>query len=309
MAKFFFCILISISSMAYSWDELGHRTVANIAFNHLTQAALSAVQNLLQGENFIDTATWADEVKRLPGWTQTATYHYVSVGDGANYFQTLSSLPALEQDKGDVIMAIMKGILILRDPRSDLKSKNWALKFLIHFVGDLHQPMHTGLREDHGGNSLPVLWFTQRLNLHALWDGAIVQTAYGKQLQRLTLKEQDRWFATFLMNKYPQASRLVIDLDIYSWLATTMAVRPIAYKGYDGNNIAYLKQVLPYLEAQIIRGGLDLACLLNTIFANPNQLSPKEIQLINGLDAALKRSFLPIIQLTPVMSPRSGFFN
>lgn len=298
MSRIFLAVFVLIyGSLTLAWHELGHRTTATIAYSQLTPKAKQAIQFLLQAEDFTDVSVWPDTIKGKAGWKQTSAYHYSSVSDNKTYLETLSKLPVPQQNQGDLVMATMKAILTLRDPQTPVQAKYLSLKFLIHFIGDLHQPLHTGRPEDKGGNSVRLNWFGRSMNLHSLWDGEMLATAYADPLNKLDPKEQDKWFAGFLMKKYPQAHRMSCEIDVLGWFNNTMALRPAVYDGYNGNNTAYLQKNIGPLEQQVLIGGYKLACLLNILFENPTVLTVQEKQLIQSLNSSLNRSFLPIVQL------------
>lgn len=298
MSRFFLAIFVFIyGSATLAWHQLGHRTTATIAFTQLTPKAKQSVQFLLGSEDFADVSNWPDSIKGTAGWKQTSAYHYASVPDKGNYLETLARLPVPQQNKGDLVMATLKAILTLRDPQTPVQAKYWSLKFLIHFIGDLHQPLHTGRPEDQGGNAVSVNWFGKSTNLHSIWDGVMFETAYADQLNKLDPKNQDKWFAGYLMKKYPQTHRISCEIDVLGWFNNTMALRPMAYDGYNGNNAAYLQKNISPLEQQVLIGGYKLACLLNILFENPPILTPHEKMLIQSLNSSLNRNFLPLIQL------------
>src|SRR6476619_6085279 len=158
-----------LPSPAFAWGKTGHRVVAAIADTQLSGLARAHVEEILgRGESLDEAANWPDEMRSAPGqfWQKTATpWHYVTL-NGIIYDHT----PA----EGDALEALSHYRDVLRDPRATLAEKQTALRFIVHLVGDLHQPLHVGKCCDRGGNEVKVKWFGRDLNLHSVWDSALV---------------------------------------------------------------------------------------------------------------------------------------
>jgi S1/P1 Nuclease len=149
-----------------SWGFTGHKTIGQIAFNHLTPQARSAVQELLADQSLADAATWADQVRNDPEYSNTASWHFINVPLGLSFEQFQQQVA--NTDKMNVYTALLKEEKLLTDPASTHEQKVAALKFVAHLVGDIHQPMHVSRAEDKGGNTIQVNYDGQGTNLHAL---------------------------------------------------------------------------------------------------------------------------------------------
>ena len=303
MKKILVCCLFAFGSSAFAWAPVGHEAVAQIAFQKLTPLAVTEVKLILGNDDFVRSANWADSVKSNSQWKQTATYHYTSVDDGRSYFETIASLPNDKQNQGDIVMAISKSLLTLRDAKSSIVNKKYALKFLIHFVSDIHQPLHVGRFADKGGNAISVNWYGKMLNLHWLWDGAIIETALSNKLKTVPASQQSNWLANYLLAKNLKTKRYEGKLDIEEWINGSFAIRPLVYDGYSASNDSYMKATLPYVESQMLKAGLNLAATLNTVFADTAVLSTSESELIKSLNKSLGRDFRPIVNLEPAFGP------
>jgi hypothetical protein len=149
---------------ALSWGAEGHQVIAKLAESQLTPKAFSEVNRLLAMEpdaTLASISTWADE-HRNPA---TAPWHYVNFPRGDCTYVPERDCP----DGKCVVGAINKQVVILRSNAPDDK-KLLALKYVVHFVGDVHQPLHAGYGDDRGGNTYQLQAFMRGSNLHAVWD-------------------------------------------------------------------------------------------------------------------------------------------
>jgi hypothetical protein len=154
---------------AQAWGPLGHQTVAMAARVQLTPEALARLQELMDlepGTTLADIAIWADE-HRSP---ETAPWHYVNfpVGD-CNY------RPARDCPDGQCIVAALDAQLQILSSRAPPPARLQALKWVVHLVADLHQPLHAGMAEDRGGNRYQLQFLLRWSNLHALWDSGLIR--------------------------------------------------------------------------------------------------------------------------------------
>ena len=157
-----------LSGKAHAWGPVGHQTVAMAARAQLTPEALSRLQELMALEpaaTLADIATWADE-HRSP---ETAPWHYVNfpVGD-CNY------RPARDCPDGQCIVAALDAQLQTLSSTAPPPERLQALKWVVHLVADLHQPLHAGMLEDRGGNRYQLQFLLRWSNLHALWDSGLI---------------------------------------------------------------------------------------------------------------------------------------
>ncbi len=161
-------LFLVLPAAAAAWGPTGHRVVGQIAEDHLSAAARRGVEALIGPESLAEAATWADEIRSDPTWDKAAPWHYISIDDGETLETTRRS------SDGDVLWAIHHFSDVLRSADASHEEKGEALKFLVHFVGDVHQPLHVGRRADQGGNSVQVSWFGETTNLHRVWDSEMI---------------------------------------------------------------------------------------------------------------------------------------
>ena len=167
--------LVTASLFLISWGVVGHRAIGKIAENHLSAKAKKAVMEILGSESLAMVSTYPDEIRPYPKYAYTAPWHYVNLPEGLSYEDFSIQLKSLE--KPNIYKAILTNISDLKDPAKSNQEKVFALKFLVHLVGDIHQPMHTGHAEDSGGNGIKVKLMRRETNLHGLWDSGLIDYA------------------------------------------------------------------------------------------------------------------------------------
>jgi S1/P1 Nuclease len=251
-------ILPFVASNAFAWGQEGHRVVATIAEKHMTANARAKVQEILGVDGpMAAVANWADEIR--PSRPQTAPWHYIDIPLNATDID-----PARDCRNGDcVTAAITRFLAVLRDASSTSAAKNEALKFIIHFVGDLHQPLHCEDNNDRGGNGLQVTFFGRNANLHSVWDTLLIEHIDANTDNYATM---------------PGAK--IEDSDISAWQQGTVegwaleshaVARQVAYEALPPGQKAdlgmdYLKAVAPAVDLQLARAGMRLAYILNQVF-------------------------------------------
>lgn len=245
---------------ARAWGPQGHEIVADIAYREMTPAARGQVSALLGGDARIlmaANANWADEIRQER--PDTARWHYVNIELGSRRYDAARDCP-----HGDCIVAqIEKDRRILSDRHASRAARAMALRFLIHFLGDVHQPLHAADDHDRGGNDIGVTIGQYRTSMHHLWDGDLV-TMLGENPARIAWRIESRF--SHAQKKAWQAgtpaawafeSFQVAERDIYAPLhGRSDVVLPESYEESEA----------PIVRAQLEKGGLRLAWMLNTIF-------------------------------------------
>lgn len=219
-----FCVVLSfvfVSSvlkpqMVLAWGRTGHRAIGEIAQRHVSSKTQRQIKKILDRDNLADGSIWADMVRSNPSRNFQSRWHYINVEDGQVYAKPKDETSS--KPKENVIWAIDLMVDILRDRASHPKvSKSQALKLLIHFVGDLHQPLHVGRRVDKGGTDLQVVFFSQPYNLHGVWDSGIIEKF------ELSYTE----LADHLQRQYQ--GRVVQQLTPVDWANESIKLRPYVY--------------------------------------------------------------------------------
>jgi hypothetical protein len=263
-----------VPSPVLAWGKTGHRVVAAIADTQLSGLARAHVQEILgPGESLDEAATWPDEMRSAPSafWQKTATpWHYVTL-NGIIYDHAPS--------EGDALEALDHFRSVLEDPNASFADKQLALRFVVHIVGDLHQPLHVGKCCDRGGNDVKVSWFGKPTNLHAVWDSQLVDeeqlsfTELAAKLERHISNRQliDWW-----------------DINPRDWISESAQIRDTLYppparpkkgqKVKKGQTLlpdlsySYVYKFTPLMEQRLSQGGVRLAAYLNALFAKPQPL-------------------------------------
>lgn len=258
MKKYLFIAILFVSSIALiSWGTIGHRAVAKIAENHLTPKTQIAIKELLGKETLPDVSTWADEIRSNPANNYTGAWHYVNVDAGLTFEQFANAVKNMPE--ANVYKMTMRCLLDLENPAKSKKDKATALKFLIHFIGDLHQPMHVSHSADKGGNAISITFNNNDTNLHSLWDSGIIEK------QDLTYPKMAAAYDTATPE---QIAKWQSD-SIMVWLWESYQIAEILYKEVADNpklDQEYYEEHLPTLQNRIEKGGIRLAGVLNKIF-------------------------------------------
>jgi hypothetical protein len=245
---------------AASWGASGHSIVAEIAQRRLEPDALRRIKELLGGEvSLASVANWADHVALLR--PNTYNWHFVNIPyDATGYDAQRDCRPT---PKGDcVIAAIARPRDALARASSSRQERIEALMFLVHFVGDIHQPLHCADRNDAGGSQLPVTFFGEPTTLHLVWDVGIIERRSFDWGEHVRLIEQN-WFPgkdiTALQRGEPAD---------WAWEAHRLAVE-VAYVLPENHElgIEYFHRSLSTVDRQLALAGIRLARLLNETFA------------------------------------------
>ncbi|MDO6763015.1 S1/P1 nuclease [Agarivorans sp. 1_MG-2023] len=245
-------IITLISLPSHAFGVLGHQLIAYIAQQQLTPHANHQIELLLDGQSLVNASTWADQARRTALWKHSGPWHYINIPEEQSLQQ------AKRSSKGDVLSQLKYFENTLLDQTLNNEERQQALKFYIHFVGDLHQPLHVAYAKDRGGNSTRVKWYGKTSNLHRVWDTQLLDTKHGSVEQ----------YAQYLARNYPRTNTQGSYED---WLQETRALVPAAYQ-FSSIKLAdeYAEQHRSSLEKQLMRAGTRLASKLNQLLATPN---------------------------------------
>ena len=257
------CLLVA--SPCLGWGPEGHRIASSIATHHLTPEAQAAVTQLLGGQSLADVSTWADEIRSDSSYRWASPLHYSNVEPGADAFDLQRDCP----EQGCVVSAIIKYTDVLRSQDASREARTEALKFLVHFVQDVHQPLHVSRARDRGGNDIKVEFFHDRTNLHRVWDSGLIRRtkkpwlACATELQQAITPEQvAQWKSTDPVEWATESYKLALS-HAYA----------IPENGQIGQ--AYLERCLPVVNERLAMAGVRLATLLNEIFAEETKPLPE----------------------------------
>lgn len=267
--------LICLAPNALGWGRFGHEVTGHLAMYELTPTALAAVEELLEGESLARATVWADEVR--PDRPVTAPFHYIN--GPVNQLEPTQANFNLAQ--GNVHSAILGYAEILADLTREPGERREALKFLIHFIGDLHQPLHAGFAEDRGGNDIPVIHKGELSNLHRYWDTLILEpysqryssAEYAAILfERYSSDERQRWASSKDPRDWVLESRSWIFAGLYPPPRTDQA--DIIEGPIGVVDESYRQVWQPVAEKQLARSGSRMARALNLIFVSGSSPFP-----------------------------------
>jgi hypothetical protein len=249
---------------AAAWGGQGHRLVARIADSELTPQAHAEVARLLAGEpdpTLAGVATWADDLRKSDPTLgkRSAPWHYVNLAEN-----DCGYVPPRDCPNGECVVEALKAqTAILADPNHSLPMRRQALKFVVHFVGDIHQPMHAGYAHDKGGNDFQLQFNGKGTNLHSLWDSGMLfdrhldDDAYLKQLLALPRPAADSGPAL------PPPSA------VWAQASCRIAITPGVYPASHVLPDDYVATWRPVAEAQLRLAGDRLAEILNAALGTP----------------------------------------
>ncbi|KAB5485236.1 S1/P1 nuclease [Flagellimonas hadalis] len=235
------------------WGKTGHRVTGEIAQSHLTGKTKRALTDLLDGHSLAFVSTFADDIKADRAYNKFSPWHYVNYPLGINYIDSEKS------EEGDIITAIEECRAIIKNKANSREDRVFYLKMLIHFIGDLHQPMHASRAEDKGGNDIQVQWFGQGTNLHSIWDKNLIES-YGMTFTEL---------ADELGNVSKKERKKIQEGTIYDWVDESHDICAELYdsvKVGDKLGYQYSYKYNDLLFQQLQKGGLRLAKVLNDLF-------------------------------------------
>ena len=257
--------LISLTSApAFAWGQTGHRVTGAIAEAHLGEAARAGVAGLIGPETLAEASTWADFMRASdePFWRAAGPFHYVTVPHGHAYHEVGAP------EEGDAVSALALFADVVRDENAPLEERRRALRFIVHIIGDLHQPLHAGNGTDRGGNDVAVTWFGQETNLHSVWDSKMIE---GWQL---SFTEISAWLGAKITSEQAAAW---METDPAVWIAESTAIRDTIYPqetrlGYD-----YAFAHKQTVDTRLSMAGVRIAAYLNALFEDDApQAEPRE---------------------------------
>lgn len=252
--RFILTIVVFVVSAlnVMAWGPTGHRVIGEIAEKHLTKKAKKQISALLGLESLAEVSTWMDEIRSDDRYDYTHSWHYTTIPDGKTY-------ETRDNDQGQLIERIEMMIITLQSEDSSLATQAEALKFLVHLVGDLHQPLHVGNGNDRGGNDIKVKFFYDSSNLHRVWDSGIIDH------QLYSYSE----LAAIIDHTSEEQISLWLGGSAATWAEECMQYREQIYDMGDPERMGYeyVYKNWSLLENQLLKAGIRLAGILNSIYS------------------------------------------
>ncbi|TQV76727.1 S1/P1 nuclease [Aliikangiella marina] len=233
----------------------GHRITGELAEIYLTEDAKNQIDAILDNESLAEISTYVDQMRSEPTtfWRKTSRpFHYVTVPDGKTYAQ-VGAPP-----QGDAVTALEKYKTVLLDSKSSREDKALAIKWIVHIIADLHQPLHVGNGLDRGGNNFKVTYFGKETNLHSVWDTEMIE-GFG-----LSYSEFTNWLARKITQQQVKQWQAT---DPLVWIEESQAIRADIYPKDTNLRFSYPHKHLPTLKVRMQQAGVRIALYLNEIFA------------------------------------------
>lgn len=241
---------------ARAWGAHGHEIIATIALQELNPQAREQVARLLGNPAMlIHEANWADEIRDRR--RETGPWHYVDIPLGAPRY-----LAARDCPRGDCVVAqIAAAQRVLANPRQSSAARADALRFLIHLVADIHQPLHAVDNDDRGGNQVRITVRGDRTNLHQLWDTRVVEALgfdsarAAQDIRRSISPPQRKHWQAGSAAAWATESHIVARDQVYPDMQGRRSLRL---------SPTYVREKIPVTRQQLAKAGVRLAWLLNT---------------------------------------------
>ncbi|GHA39770.1 endonuclease [Salinimicrobium marinum] len=257
MKNLLLLVAVLISSISFAseedWGRTGHRATGEIAEQYLSKKAKKKIDEILGGQSLALVSTFGDDIKSDPRYREFGPWHYVNLEEGQTEYSVEEANPA-----GDLVVAIRKCMEVLEDKNATREDKEFYLKMLVHFVGDLHQPFHAGRGEDKGGNDIQVRWFNDGSNIHRVWDSEMINdfqmsyTELASAADRLSKKEE----------------REIASGSLLDWMYESKELSSRVYDSVEiGEKLgySYMYEWFPVVREQLQKGGIRLAKVLNEV--------------------------------------------
>lgn len=240
------------------WGQTGHRIIGEIAESHLSQKARIAIRNILGTESLAIASTWADFVKSDSAFSYLNNWHYINLKPGLTHQEFTAWLKT--DTAADAFTKLNFLIRELKKKTLPADKKKFYLRLLIHITGDIHQPLHTGREEDQGGNRIKIFWFNEPTNLHSLWDEKLID------MQKLSYTE----YSSAINHSHVQQRMVWQQQPLAEWFYESYLLADKIYKSITQPEpklgYRYNYEYIDIVNTQLLKGGVRLAGLLNSIF-------------------------------------------
>jgi len=271
-------VLLLIAPAALAWGPEGHAIVADIAQRHLTPSASREVRRLLalEGDTRLDQiSSWPDEIRK--DHPETGPWHYVDIPLRAPGYNRRRDCP----HGNCIVVKLPQFLRVLADRKAAPRVRLEVLKWVVHLVGDIHQPLHNEDHDDFGGNKVKLVYFGQPTNLHKIWDTGILEQATGLRMNpvdysfdhaatRKVAVRMDRRISAKCRAHWTPAHPLAdIDAEAVRWSDHShMLAQRVGYGDLPARRVgpwsgAYQRKAWPVVRTQLEAAGVRLAAVLN----------------------------------------------
>jgi len=275
-----FLVALAATNVA-AWGDLGHETIAYVATDFVTSATETFFQKILKdtSANYLaNVSTWADSYKYTTPGEYSKPYHFIDALDSP----PTSCNVDYDRDCGStgcVVAAIQNYTEVLTKTSSSAAAKDTAAMMIVHFVGDIHQPLHDE-NLDYGGNDVDVTFGGESTNLHAIWDTNMPEkyaggysltdartwaTTLTKSIKSGTYESDAAGWLTGIELSDPVTSSMVWASDANAYVCSVVMPNGLAPLETGDLDTTYYKSCLPTIELQFAKAGYRLAAWLNLI--------------------------------------------
>lgn len=252
-----FGIFSFITDLCYGWDGYGHKVIAAIAERYCSADTKNEIAALIGPDKSLrDISNWADEMRENN--RITAKWHYVYIPRRENSYAAERDCPKA----GCLISAIEHFKETLADDQVSKEKREEALSFIVHLIGDLHQPLHCGYREDNGGNWVKVRFLRRKSNLHKVWDSDIIARNeigfydYVNMLEKRMTPERQQELMKGAVVDWVFESRSLLQNYVYDFDSS----KKLGSEYYD--------KALRIVDEQLLKAGIRLAGILDAALAS-----------------------------------------
>ena len=247
-------LMFSIGQNSWGWGLTGHRVVAGIAEQRLNTKGKALVKEILVDKSLPEVANWMDFIKSSDSYKYLDSHHYVNIEDNKTY------IDSEKNPKGDIVKEICSSYEKLKSKNTPIDDRKTALKILVHLIGDIHQPLHVGSKEDLGGYLKKAKWFGKATNLHLVWDEELIDSqklSYTEYVSFIYKNSPDlnKWEKTNLLEYVNESNEL--RLKIYSGLDAFNSG-----KGYS-LTYRYIYDHIDIINKRLLQAGVRLAKLID----------------------------------------------
>ena len=238
---------------AFGWGQTGHRVVGYVAQQHLSAEAEARLADVLRSESLAQVSTWMDEIRADDAYDHTSSWHWVTIPDGMTYAETEKN------PDGDVLGKIREITAALKSDTLSAETERNYVRYLVHLVADIHQPLHVGTGEDRGGNEFTVVWFGEASNLHRVWDSGMIdrkQLSFTELAGFVDARATDDRIARWQEDA------------VEVWAEESMSYRDQVYDVPQDRELGYEYSYRNFetVEKRLLQAGVRLAAVLNEIY-------------------------------------------
>ena len=248
-----FLLFFAISAATFGWGATGHRIVGLIAERHLSKKVKKKISLILEKKTLAEVSNFMDFIKSDRTYRHMSPWHYSTIPEGQTYQN------AGTPSEGDVVKTIERLVAELRSGNFTDKDGAFALKCLVHLIGDIHQPLHVGNGEDKGGNDIKLDYFFSSSNLHRVWDSGMIDgqkysySEYAGWIDHASNSELESWKS----------------LEVLDWANESKNYRNQCYETMPKNrklSYKYNFDNIDLLNQRLLQAGIRLANVLNDIY-------------------------------------------